>query len=123
MHGAAGQQRVRRYLLVLHHRCHWYVELFNILTGHNGHDTGHRRGRVRVDGNYFCMRIRRAQESKIQHSWQLDVVYIASSTGNQNRIFNPQNRCADQSGRSMISRHEIPSRSKNNRVRARGSCS
>src|SRR4030095_7121436 len=35
MHGTAGQQWVRRYLLIRHHRRHRYVELLNILAGHN----------------------------------------------------------------------------------------
>ena len=59
----------------------------------------------------------------MRHSRQLNVVHIASFTGNQNRIFDPSNGCADKTGRSVLSRHGITSRSKNNRVRVRGSCS
>src|SRR5256885_6786101 len=52
--------------------------------------------RSRIDGNYFRMRVRRAQNCHVHHSWYVNVVDVAAFARDKNRIFHSANRRADE---------------------------
>ena len=55
----------------------------------------------------LCMRIRAAQHHHVQHPRQVDVIDVTSFAGNQQWIFYPTNRSADQTIVVVFSCHEF----------------
>ena len=109
MNNTACQYGMRRYLLTRDHRCHRDAQLFDILAGHDRHDPCHRLSRVGLHRENFSVRVCCTKEGQVQHSWKPQIIDVASFAGHQYRIFNPANRCADESAWSMFTRHGITS--------------
>jgi len=88
MHGATGQQRMRRYLHARYQWHHWHVQaLTQVIAGHDSDHAGHRLCRTRVYGEDFGVRVRAAQEGHVQHARKLYVVHITALAGDQHRVF------------------------------------
>ena len=65
------------------------------VVGEDVDHAGHRCGRRGVDAADHGVRVRRAQEGRVGHVGQLDVVDVPALAGDQRRVFLAQDRCAD----------------------------
>ena len=88
VHGATGQQGMRRDLHARHQWHHWHMQaLAQVVAGHDGDHAGQRLRCAHMYGEYVGVRVGAAQKRHVQHARKLHVIHITALAGDQRWVF------------------------------------